>query len=124
MAAMGLLLSCSEITLEAAIQAANEECPSRIDDVTVITKIQRHGDYVEYIAALEEGVGEDVNNLNEPEARVEMKKLMLASLKDDSDNDTKVFIELLKTNKVGIEVRYIGSRTQNEVMIRIEHWDL
>lgn len=122
-AIVALLVGCNEVTLEASIAAANAECPMRIDEQTVVTKIQRHGDYVEYVAVVEETADMDVNNLNIPEIREQLRKNILDGIKNQNDNDVREMIRLCKENKVGIEYRYVGSRTKNEATVRIDYWD-
>lgn len=124
-AVAALSVACSEMTLEEAVAMANRDCPMRIDEATVITKIERHGGYVVYTADVEEGADGDVNKLNDSALNAQVKQNILAYLqKGMLDGDARSFISLCKANRVGIEYRYVGSRTKGEAVVRIEHSEL
>ena len=122
---MGLVMACRQMTLDEAVDAANRNCPMQIDDATVITKIELQGDYVVYLADVDEGADGDVNMLNDSTLNAGVKQNILAYLKKGMLNgETRKFIGLCKDNNVGIEYRYIGSRTNNQALVRIEHAEL
>lgn len=124
-ATMGLVMACRQMTLDEAVEAANRNCPMQIDDATVITKIEHQGDYVVYWADVDEGADGDVNMLNDSILNAEVKRNILVYIqKGMLDGDTRRFIGLCKDSKVGIEYRYIGSRTNNQALVRIEHTEL
>lgn len=124
-ASMGLVISCRQATLDDAVDFANRNCPMQVDEATVITKIELQGDYVVYMADVDEGADGDVNTLNDSTLNAGVKQNILAYLKKGMLNgETRKFIGLCKDNNVGIEYRYVGSRTKNQAVVRIEHEEL
>ncbi|MBO7477255.1 MAG: hypothetical protein J6U04_04905 [Salinivirgaceae bacterium] len=133
-AAMAVVFtSCTDMQrLKMDIKASNEDLPEDWGDGQTCTKIQLHGDYVEYIIQCDE-IDEDgeeysVADLNDPEIKNGMKEEIIESFKNhESKEDVDYyndFMELVKPCRVGLEFRYIGKRTGGECTIRIEYWEL
>ncbi|MBP5364887.1 MAG: hypothetical protein J6Y82_03050 [Bacteroidales bacterium] len=116
----------SEVRLKIDIWASNRECPINIDEGIDVTSIQRHGDYIEYVCRVDESELYSISNVKDQRMIKEMKNEMIKNFKDSnkSDADLKSITKLCKSCKVGIEFRLIGSRTKNEIPIRIEYYEL
>lgn len=123
--------SCTDMQrLKLDVAASDADCPYKVEEGTVMTKIQMHGDYVEYVYQSDE-IDEDgeefsVADLNDPEIMKGMKEYCIKDDKEkyNTDEDIREFYKLCKKCKVGIEHRYIGKRTGAECTIRIEYWEL
>lgn len=131
MAAMAVLFTgCTDMQqLKYGISQANDGCPMQVDEITTCTRIQLHGDYVEYLYKVDETDEDgdfDVSFMNDPELKKEWKEETLEEVKETyrTDEDYKEFIQLLKRCKYGIEYRYVGNRTSNESVTRLEYWEL
>ncbi len=80
------MTSCTDMQrLKMDIKESNEDLPELISDGMLMTKIQLHGDYVEYLIYCDE-IDEDgeeysIADWNDPETKAEIKKTCLMILK-------------------------------------------
>ncbi|MBO7477254.1 MAG: hypothetical protein J6U04_04900 [Salinivirgaceae bacterium] len=134
MTAMAVVFtSCTDMQrLKMEVKASNVGLPEDIGDGMIMTKIQLHGDYVEYIIEWneidEDGEEFSVAELNDPETKELMKQFFIESIKkpeskEDAD-DIADLLELLKPCRVGMGFRLTGKQTGGECTIRIEYWEL
>lgn len=132
-ATISLLISCSEMRLKAAIVAENANCPQRITDYIVMTKVQQNGDYIEFVCDFEDGYRDKdgfmikVADLNNDNTLSKLKSVMMQAVMNPNPANAETYkevIELCKSCEVGLSCRLIGSRTKEECVVRINYWEL
>lgn len=128
-----LLISCNEMRLKSAIAAENANCPQRITDYIVMTKVQKNGDYIEFVCDFEDGYRDKdgfmirVADLNNDNTLSKLKSVMMQAVMNPNPANAETYkevIELCKSCEVGLSCRLIGSRTKEECVVRIDYWEL
>ena len=128
-----LLISCSEMRLKATVAVENAKCPIRIDDNIVMTEIKQNGNYIEFVCDFEDGYRDKdgfmirVADLNDDNTLKKLKNVMMQAVINTSPNNAEAYqevIELCKSCEVGISCRLVGSRTQDECVVKIDYWEL
>lgn len=128
-----VLISCNEMRLKSAIAAENANCPQRITDYIVMTKVQQNGDYIEFVCDFEDGYRDKdgimikVADLNNDNTLSKLKSVMMQAVMNPNLANAEAYkevIELCKSCNVGLSCRLIGSRTKEECVVRIDYWEL
>lgn len=126
--AICFLTSCDETaTIKKFVAEENADCPIRYDDENVtLIKVQMHGNYVEYVYQDEEIDGDGEYSVAEIycEDIVNWKNTIVENIRNTTDEDYQDFYKECKNNRIGIEERYVGRRTNGECTIRIEYWEI
>lgn len=128
-----VLVGCNEMRLKATIAAENDNCPQRISENIVITKVQLNENYIEFVCDFEDGYKDKdgymirVADLNDDSILKKLKNVMFQEIiNPKNENDTEEYkevIDLCKSCKVGLMCHLIGSRTKEECVVGIDYWE-
>lgn len=122
------LTGCDETSaIKKFVAEENADCPIRYDDENLtLIKVQMHGNYVEYVYQDDEIDSDGEYSVAEIycEDIANWKKSIIENIRNTTDDDYIDFYKECKTNKIGIEERYVGRRSGGECTIRIEYWEM
>ena len=119
--------------LKTVIATENANCPIRIDDNIVMTEVKQNGNYIEFVCDFEDGYRDKdgfmirVADLNNDNTLKKLKNVMMQAVINPNSINAEAYkevIELCKSCEVGLSCRLVGSRTQDECVIKIDYWEL
>ena len=122
---IGLLASCSSSSkVDAAVKAANTQCPMDLAGEATITQIVTEGNNIVFYCEWDESaLGGKITELMEGPQKAIIKDAMIHELRA-ADQETQKIIDLCKEAKYNIKYKMKGSPSGETVEIIILHEEL
>lgn len=110
--------------LDVVIQIAKSDLPKDLGDGMVVTDIQRNGDYLTYVITTDESEVSILEMQSVPGVESAMKQVFTAQFKNTTDENIRNLIKLLRENNMGIQMKFEGTKTGQNLTITIEKDEL